>query len=234
MTVSFFRKRRTHKLCAQLLGAVALGAMFAAQAQAGLVVGFLADKNGVAVPDAVLFATPLDAPLPGAKTAEPIIVAQENSVFVPYVSVIRAGTSVRFPNRDPHDHHLKSFSPAKTFELRVYNKREEPAPILFDKSGEVALVCHFHDWMRGYIFVVDTPFFAKTDKSGNALLNNLPAGRYEVKAWAASMLGAPLVQTVQVTPDGSIPVRFQFNFVPKAAPAPRPPARTKMPDYPVY
>lgn len=215
------------------LGAVAIGAFIAGQAQAGTVQGFLADKNGQAVLDAVLFASPLDTPVPAFKVIEPIVVAQENSVFSPYVSVMRAGTSVRFPNRDPHDHHLKSFSAAKTFELRVSSKRDEPAPILFDKAGEVALVCHFHDWMRGYIYVVDTPFFGKTDKAGNAVLSALPAGKYEVKAWSANMLGAPLSQIVQVTADGATAVKFQFNFVPKAAPAPRKPAKTA-PDYISY
>lgn len=223
MTVSTNHRAASFRFAAKIAGIALTTALIASEAHAGLVVGFLTDKNGQAVGDAVLFATPLEMPTPAAKSVEPAVVAQENSVFVPYVSIIRTGTPVRFPNRDPHDHHLKSFSPAKTFELRVYNKREEPAPILFDKAGEVALVCHFHDWMRGYIFVVDTPYFAKTDKAGNALLNNLPVGKYEVKAWAPNMLGGPMAQTIQVTADGSTNLKFQFNFVPKAAPTPRQP-----------
>ena len=232
MAVSSIRSATNYRHAISIAGMFAATALITSQAHAALVIGFLTDKNGQAVSDAVMFATPLDTPAPAAKTVEPAIVAQENSAFVPYVSLIRAGTLVRFPNHDPHDHHLKSFSPAKTFELRVYNKREEPAPILFDKAGEVALVCHFHDWMRGYIFVVDTPYFAKTDKSGNALLNNLPAGKYEIKAWAPNMLGGPMAQTIQLTADGSTNVKFQFNFVPKAAPTPRPPkAKSAYPTY---
>lgn len=206
-------------------GIAAFCLALASHAHAGTVAGTIIDRNGQAAPDAVLFATPLDAPVPPAKPTEPAIVAQEGYAFSPYVSVIRVGTSVRFPNRDPHDHHLKSFSPAKPFELRTYSKKEEPAPILFDKTGDVVLVCHFHNWMRGFIYVVDTPYFAKTDKEGNAILNNLPAGRYEVKAWAPNMLGAPLAQTVQVGASGSTPVKFQFNYVPKPAPAPRKPPK---------
>lgn len=203
----------------------------ASPAQAGSVSGTIIASNGQSVADAVLFATPLDAPLPAAKAGDPAIVAQENSIFVPYVTVIRTGTSVRFPNRDPHDHHLKSFSPAKPFELRVYNKKEEPAPVLFDKAGDVALVCHFHNWMRGFIYVVDTPYFAKTDGNGQATLSSLPAGRYEVKAWAPYMFGSPLAQTIQVGSAGSTPVKFQLGYVPKPAPAARAPAKDKEADY---
>ena len=193
-------------------------------AQAGVLVGHLTDKNTQAIGNAVLFATPLDTPMPAKKVGDTGIIAQENYAFSPYLTVIRSGTQVRFPNKDSHEHHLKSFSPAKTFELRVNSvnsKKEEPAPILFDKAGEVALVCHFHDWMRGFIYVVDTAYFARTDTSGSAVISNLPAGKYEVKAWAPNMLGEPLTQTVQVSADGPSNIKFQFNFVPKAPPAPR-------------
>ena len=216
-----------------IICAVFIGFILASPAHAGQISGVLTDKNGQAMQDAVLFATPLNTVVPPFKATDAIVVAQENSVFTPYLSVMRVGTSVRFPNRDAHDHHLKSFSPAKIFELRVKGKRDEPAPILFEKTGEVALVCHFHDWMRGYIYVVDTPYFARTDTAGNASLNALPAGKYEVKAWAPNMFGEPLSQTVQVNADGSTPVKMQFGFVPKAPPSPRKPARPG-PDYSSY
>lgn len=193
---------------------------YSLNADAGLMVGHLTDKNGQSVSNAVLFATPLDAAMPEKKPDETAVVAQENYAFSPYLTVVRNGTYIRFPNKDKHEHHLKSFSPAKTFELRVNSKKEEPA-MLFDKAGEVALVCHFHDWMRGFIYVVDTPYFSKSDASGNAVINNLPPGKYEVKAWAPNMLGEPLAQTVQIAGDGSSNIKFQFNFVPKAPPAPR-------------
>ncbi|MFZ6758431.1 methylamine utilization protein [Undibacterium sp. Ji50W] len=200
----------------------ALGLLsYSLTAHAGLLVGYLTDKNAQSVANAVLFATPLDTPMPAKKAGDTSIVAQENYAFSPYLTVVRNGSLIRFPNKDNHEHHLKSFSPAKTFELRVNSKKEEPAPILFDKTGEVALVCHFHDWMRGFIYVVDTPYFAKTDASGSAVINNLPAGKYEVKAWAPNMLGEPMTQTVQVASDGPSNIKFQFNFIPKAPPAPR-------------
>ena len=99
--------------------AVSISFILASAAHAGQVSAALTDKNGQAMQEAVLFATPVNFVAPPSKATDPIVVAQENSVFSPYLSVIRVGTSVRFPNRDAHDHHLKSFSPAKVFELRV-------------------------------------------------------------------------------------------------------------------
>lgn len=211
-------------LFSSLVSFLVLGIICAQPARAALIVGFVADRNGQAVQDAVVYATPLDTPVPAAERAMPTVIAQENYAFVPYVTVVRTGTPLRFPNRDPHDHHLKSFSAANPFELRVYNRREEPAPVAFDTPGEVALVCHLHDWMRGYVFVVDTPYAAKTDKAGNALITDLPPGKYEVRAWAPNMLVAPPAQLVQITTDGSNSLRFRLGYVPKPAPKPRQPS----------
>ena len=46
-----------------------------------------------------------------------------------------------------------------------------------------ALGCNIHDWMLAYILVVDTPWFTKADAQGNAVLAELPAGRYRLVVW---------------------------------------------------
>jgi plastocyanin len=79
--------------------------------------------------------------------------------FTPYVSVIQTGTRVEFPNRDPIQHHVYSFSPAKTFEIKLYSGRS-PESILFDKPGVITIGCNIHDWMIAYVLVVPTPYFA--------------------------------------------------------------------------
>ena len=90
-----------------IIGAGFISAILASSAHAGQVSGFLTDKNGQAMQEAVLFATPLNALVPPFKASDAIVVAQENSIFSPFLSVMRVGTAVSFPNRDAHDHHLK-------------------------------------------------------------------------------------------------------------------------------
>jgi len=51
----------------------------------------------------------------------------------------------------------------------------------------VALGCNIHDWMIGYVYVAETPYFATTGKDGTALLKDLPAGDYNVRIWQPSM-----------------------------------------------
>jgi plastocyanin len=164
----------------------------------------------------VIFATPLDHPIPAAVKVETPIIAQQNMQFTPYVSVVRVGTEVKFPNYDKIEHHVKSFSPAKEFEIKPYQK-VTPPPVLFDKSGIIVVYCLFHEWMRAYVMVVDTPYFGKSDASGVVSLESLPEGKYEIRAWHPDMgyIKPPLLQTVNVASQGMQQIKFNFDFVPK-------------------
>lgn len=198
-------------------------------AQAGLLVGGLFDKNGQPVSEAVIYARPVDGALPAAPASETAIVDQENYLYVPYVTAIRKGTSIKFTNKDGRDHHVKSFSPAKLFEMRVPGKGEGTQAVVFDKPGEVALVCHFHDNMRGFIFVLETPYYGKTDKSGNVIINNLPPGKYQVDAWVPYQIIPLPTQTVQVSASGSTAANFKLDYVPKPRPGGRKPFKAPEP-----
>ncbi len=121
---------------------------------------------------------------------KPEIVDQIDKEFTPSVTVVPIGSPVFFPNSDDIRHHVYSFSPAKTFELPPYaGKRSEP--LVFDKPGVVALGCNIHDWMVAYIYVADTPYYAKTGKDGRARLENLQPGKYNLFVWHPWMKGKP-------------------------------------------
>lgn len=119
------------------------------------------------------------------KTKKVSTMDQINRQFAPHFLVVQRGSEVRFPNSDSIKHHVYSFSPAKRFEL-LLNRGMEEEPLLFEKAGIVELGCNVHDWMLGYIYVVDTPFFAYTDKQGKVELS-VPAGNYSVSAWHPRM-----------------------------------------------
>ena len=113
-------------------------------------------------------------------------IAQENKQFVPAVRVVTVGTLVRFPNRDSVRHHVYSFSPAKKFEIKLY-AGTPAAPVLFDQPGVAVLGCNIHDQMVGWVVVLDTPYFAQTDAQGQALLEGMPAGAHQLRAWHARL-----------------------------------------------
>ena len=57
------------------------------------------------------------------------------------------------------------------------------APIVFDKPGVVVLGCNIHDWMIGYIYVSESPYFAKTGADGKATITGLSPRDYVVRVW---------------------------------------------------
>ena len=136
--------------------------------------------KGEPVRDAVIVAVP---DVPGAKPRPKLEqVEQIGEEFVPKVKAILVGSPVSFPNRDSVRHHVYSFSPAKRFDLPLYVGT--PAkPVVFDHPGVVVLGCNIHDWMIGYIYVSESPYYATTDTDGQATISGMPAGDYTVRVW---------------------------------------------------
>jgi plastocyanin len=144
---------------------------------------------GRPVSDAVVTVHPVDAP-PGQaiRFAWPQQMDQRNLQFDPFVLVAPVGGQVTFPNRDGVRHHVYSFSPAKRFELKLYG-RDESRSVRFEKAGVVALGCNIHDSMVAFIKVVDTPYAAKSDVSGNVTLRGMPSGAAVVRVWHPYLRG---------------------------------------------
>jgi len=110
-------------------------------------------------------------------------VGQKHLQFLPGTLVVQKGTRVKFPNYDNEYHNVLSYSRAKEFDLGRYRKEDSPPTILFDKVGVVELNCEIHEHMRGYIVVVDTPYFTKTNAQGEFKLEEVPSGSYTLKVW---------------------------------------------------
>jgi plastocyanin len=171
----------------------------------------VADQNGAPVADAIVYAVPASGKLP-AKPAADAVIDQIHRHFVPLVSVIQTGGAVSFPNKDNIEHDVYSFSPAKKFELDLYHG--VPAhPVVFDKAGLVVMGCNIHDTMLAYLLVVDTPYFGKTDASGQAVIDGLPADGYQVVAWHFRMTDpdAKPAQKISLNADASAKFALQLK-----------------------
>ena len=148
------------------------------------------DGAGKALPDAVAFLESSVARA-AAKPVQGAEVAQIAKQFDPRVLVVPLGTSVFFPNRDTVRHHVYSFSPTKTFELKLY-AGTAANPVVFDKTGIAVLGCNIHDNMAAWVVVVDTPYYGRSARDGTAVLANVPAGNYRLRVWHPGLApGAP-------------------------------------------
>lgn len=153
--------------------------------QAGNLQAELVDEQGQPLANAVLT---LRSATGSAAEPGTAIMDQRSQQFAPTVLAVRSGTSVAFPNSDNIRHHVYSFSLAKRFELRLYQGTPS-APVVFDSPGVVVLGCNIHDWMVGYIYVTDDPWFAVSDEHGRMTLDQLPAGSYTASLWHPQVPG---------------------------------------------
>jgi plastocyanin len=139
------------------------------------------DNRGAPAAQAVVLVRP-EGNAAVATAAGVTRVTQQFQAFAPEVVPVAVGTTVQFPNLDRMRHHVYSFSPGNTFEIRLYSGEQIPQ-VKFDNPGIVAIGCNIHDWMQGYIYVTDAPFFATTDAAGMATLRGLPNGEFRVAVW---------------------------------------------------
>ncbi|KPC32785.1 Uncharacterized protein ABJ99_1638 [Pseudomonas syringae pv. cilantro] len=193
----------------------------AATASAATFTAQMLDSRGKPLADAVVT-------LKGPPGAAPVVLQasmdQRDQEFSPYVLAVHTGTHVKFPNSDNIRHQVYSFSPAKRFELRLYEGTPSE-PLLFDKPGVVVLGCNIHDWMVGYIYVTDEPWFGVTDSKGLLKLDQVPAGHYAATLWH------PQLENMQPVSGGEFEVpatglvqRFKLEVEAKAEDKPARPA----------
>jgi len=173
------------------------------------------DQHGKPVADAVVLAAPVDPKTTFHARSSADVVDQVDKQFLPYVKAVYVGSKVRFPNKDNIRHQVYSFSQPKQFELPLY-AGTEASPVLFEKPGVVVLGCNIHDWMVGYIYVSETPFFATTDAAGAATLEDLPPGEYLVRVWHPGMQQAEesTVKRLNLSVDEAANLEWQFAVKP--------------------
>ncbi len=180
--------------------------------QAGTLNAKVSTPDGKPLAMAVVTAIPVGAAPAVAKPGSKAVMVQASKQFMPFVLPVQMGTTVEFPNRDPFRHQVYSFSPAKTFELKLYGSAES-GTVTFDKEGVVPLGCNIHDNMLAYIYVVGTPYFAVTADAGENKIADLPAGRYTVNVWHPNQkAGQGQAGVVQIAASGEATVTVQMEL----------------------
>jgi plastocyanin len=169
------------------------------------------DDKEKPVQGAIFFLVPANGKTPPVKKGASAIMDQKNMEFVPEVLPVQVGTSVSFPNSDNIHHNVYSFSPAKQFDLPLYKGRPGSA-VVFDKPGVVVLGCNIHDWMKGYIVVLDTPYFGKTGVEGAVSIENVLPGEYTAYVWHADAKGTVDDTAKKVTIGDSDAQKMEFEI----------------------
>ncbi|MCZ8095100.1 MAG: plastocyanin [Acidovorax sp.] len=212
---------------------------YISSASAGNVQIQVLDRDGKPVPDAVVVLYPAaGGSAPGLLQASPTI-EQERMRFVPALTVVAPGTTIRFTNQDRWDHHVRGNAAGPVpmgaaanegFELRLAGRQDgqpaQTADVTLRNPGVVLLGCHLHGSMRGHVFVADSAWTLKTDTDGIARFASVPDGAAQLRVWHAEQLVDLPRKSLQVQAAPLLD-KVQLSVVPRPrrpAPAPSAPA----------
>ena len=140
------------------------------------------------------------------RSTEPAIV-ETNQRFLPTITVIPIGASVRFENTDRIYHRVFSISPAKPFELGG-TAPGSSNEVRFDRTGLIQLYCNLHSNEAGFVLVTPNRAFTRPDSLGRFRLPKLPEGTYVLHVWHPNGTSQ---RTVQMTKKGDVSVDLRLR-----------------------
>jgi plastocyanin len=141
--------------------------------------------------------------------SDPVVIDQHGCWFGPRVLGMQTGQALKAVNSDPVTHNIHP----KAKINREWNQNQpegaEPAIRKFSLPEVMIRVkCNIHAWMKAWIGVVDSPYFAVTGADGTFEMKNVPPGVYTIEAWQED-LGT---QEQQVTLAASGKAAAEFTF----------------------
>jgi len=138
---------------------------------------------------------------------------QNGCHYRPHVLGVQTNQKISITNSDPTTHNIHP-TPKQNPE---WNQSQPNGAAPIEKSFAryevlVPVKCNQHPWMKSYIGVMKTPFFAVSAENGSFTIKGVPAGQYTVAAWHEG--GAEgTTKTIQVTvpANGSATADFAFE-----------------------
>jgi plastocyanin len=137
-------------------------------------------------------------------------ITQKGATFVPHVLPVVVGTTVEWPNNDDILHNVFSFSETRQFDLGLYKNPTTPKTVLFDKAGRVDVFCSIHSRMSCIVMVLENPFFSMTNDKGRFTIQNVPPGKYKLKAWHERLPGQS--QEITIPETGEVKADFVLGI----------------------
>ena len=124
---------------------------------------------------------------PLGKPEKPPVLDQKNCEYHPYAQIIPVGTTLEILNSDDVLHNVKTKPSTKTTFNVAQPKFKRKITMEFKNPEIVQVECNVHGWMNAIIGVADHPYYALTEPNGSFRITDVPAGKYTLKVWHATL-----------------------------------------------
>jgi plastocyanin len=138
---------------------------------------------------------------------------QNGCHYKPHVMGVQVNQKISITNSDATQHNIHP-TPKLNAE---WNQTQPNGAAPLEKSFNRAEVlipvkCNQHPWMKAYIGVMKTPFFAVSAEDGSFTIKDVPPGTYTVVAWReGGPNGSEKTMQVTVPANGSAKADFAFG-----------------------
>ena len=148
---------------------------------------------------------------------------QNGCHYRPHILGIQTNQKLNITNSDPTQHNIH-WTPKVNPE---WNQSQPNGAPPIEKSFAraeilVPVKCNQHPWMRAFIGVMKSPFFAVSAEDGTFTIKGLPAGKYTVVAWHEAPAPAGTEKTMEVTVPANGAGKADFSFGGAAATSVKP------------
>ncbi len=153
--------------------------------------------------------------------------------FLPFTTVVRSGHGVEVVNMDPVMHDIQAYETSTATGTRVlfnsplpFNHRHRRDDLhathdhrpgsslvrqfqLSKKRRTFVMQCGFHAYMQSWAIAVDNPYYVLTDENGRFVIEDVPPGTYDLRAWHPGIKQV-VKQHVTIEPGVNLTIDFQL------------------------
>jgi plastocyanin len=170
---------------------------------------FIVSDDGKSLGNVFVYIKEGLAPRLYAVPNEPMVLDQQKCRYIPRVLGVQVGQPLEIRNSDPLLHNVRAEGAVnRPFDVGQPLQGIKTTHTFTTREVMIPVKCQVHAWMRGYIGVLEHPFFAITDANGRFSIPQLPPGTYTIEAWH-ERLGT---QTQQVTVVAKDTKTLDFTF----------------------
>lgn len=145
--------------------------------------------SGSALEGAVVYLEKVEKGKPWSIPPDGFLIDQKGCRFLPLLLVMPRDKSLKIRNSDPVLHNMHTYELIGSARRTLFNLGQPEQGSVIEKdvrvrrSPFVKVECDAHDFMEGWIFAAENPYYAVTGPDGRFAIDGVPPGAYTLKIW---------------------------------------------------
>jgi plastocyanin len=135
-----------------------------------------------------------------------VVFDQKGCEYTPHVVAFPAGSTVKVLNSDGILHSVHTESSINPVVDMAQPGFKKSLSVTIARPEVIHVTCDAHNWMHGWWYVVDNPYYAVTNADGRFSIANVPPGSYTLRVWQEKL--GTMTQKVTVSAGKSITSDF--------------------------